>query len=270
MEEALADLRLTDEGDSREMEAWEIEKEVVAGELFSKLCLVGCFLTATTINFQSMRTVMANLWHPLGGISIMEVEEKRFVFQFYCEIDFDRVVKGTPWTFNNHLLVFHHLKQGEGPLEVDLLFTSLWIQIHNFPPGMFMATIAKQFGDFIGTFVDYDVKTIAAGLRNYMWIRVKIDIRQSLKRKKKLIVVKKEFFATFKYERLTTFYFLCGKLGHSENCCPKRMIEGRKELPLEWDISLKASPRQAATGSSIWLRDLIEFWGKNQGISRNE
>ncbi|MBA0636734.1 hypothetical protein Godav_022130 [Gossypium davidsonii] len=100
MEEALADLRLTEEGDSREMEAWEIEKEVVAGEPLSELCL-----------------------HPLGGISIMEVGEKRFVFQFYCEIDFDRVVKGAPWTFNNHLLVFHHLKQGEGPLEVDLLFT---------------------------------------------------------------------------------------------------------------------------------------------------
>ncbi|MBA0642063.1 hypothetical protein Goklo_026523 [Gossypium klotzschianum] len=165
MEEALADLRLTEEGDSREMEAWEIEKEVVAGEPLSELCLVGCFLTATTINFQSMRTVMANLWHPLGGISIMEVGEKRFVFQFYCEIDFDRVVKGAPWTFNNHLLVFHHLKQGEGPLE---------------------------FGDFIRTFVDYDVKAIAAGLRNYMWIRVKIDIRRSLKRKKKLIVAKKE------------------------------------------------------------------------------
>ncbi|MBA0579790.1 hypothetical protein Gorai_022036 [Gossypium raimondii] len=123
MEEALVDLRLTEEGDSREMKAWEIEEEVGEGEPFLELCLVGCFLTATTINFQSMRTVMANLWHPLGGISITEVGEKRFVFQFYCEMDFDRVVNGAPWTFNNHLLVFHHLKHGEDPLEVDLLFT---------------------------------------------------------------------------------------------------------------------------------------------------
>ncbi|MBA0634773.1 hypothetical protein Godav_028817, partial [Gossypium davidsonii] len=115
-------------------EAWEIEEEVGEGELFSELCLVGCFLTATTINFQPMRTVMANLWHPLGGIPITEVGEKR-------------------------------------------------------------------------NFVDYDVKAIAKGLRNYMRIKVKIDIRQSLKRKKKLVVAKKEFFVFFKYERLTTFFF---------------------------------------------------------------
>ncbi|MBA0675514.1 hypothetical protein Goari_017054 [Gossypium aridum] len=193
MEEALVDLWLTEEGDNREIEVWEFEQDEAAGEPFSDLCLVGCFLIATTINFQSMRTMMANLWHPLEGISITNVGEKRFVFQFYCEIDFDRVVKGAPWTFNNHLLVFHHLKQGEDPLEVDLLYTEFWVQIHNLPLGMFTEAIAKQFGDFIGAFMDYDVKTIAAGLRNYMQIRVKTDIRESLKQKKETYSGKKEW-----------------------------------------------------------------------------
>ncbi|MFQ6619409.1 hypothetical protein Gotur_000470 [Gossypium turneri] len=217
-----------------------------------------------------MRTVMADLWHPLGGVSIADVGEKRFVFQFYCEMDFDRVVKGAPWTFNNHLLVFHHLKQGEDPLEVDLLYTEFWVQIYNLPPGFFTESIAKQFGDFIGVFVEYDTKAIAAGLRSYMLIRVKVDIRQSLKRRKKLIMAKKEFFVTFKYERLSTFCFLCGKLGHSENCCPIRMVTGRKELSLEWDISLKAPPRRAVKGGSVWLREPTEIWGGYQGTSKND
>ncbi|MBA0634772.1 hypothetical protein Godav_028817 [Gossypium davidsonii] len=153
-----------------------------------------------------MRTVMANLWHPLGGIPITEVGEKRFVFQFYCEIDFDRVVNGTPWTFNNHLLVFNHLKHGEDPLEVDLLFTEFWIQIHNLPPGMFTSIIAKQFGDFIG---------------------------------------------------------------HSENCCPKRLLEGKKELPLEWDISLRAPPRRgAAAGMDLGYNGRWYMWEReNFGIN---
>ncbi|MBA0879418.1 hypothetical protein Goshw_011297 [Gossypium schwendimanii] len=144
-----------------------------------------------------MRTVLANLWHPLGGVSIADMGEKRFVFQFYCDMDFDRVVKGASWTFNNHLLVFHHLKHGEDPLEVDLLFTEFWVQIYNLPLGFFTETIAKQFGDFIGVFVDYDAKAVTAGLRNYMRIRVKVDIRQSLSRRKKLIVAKKRVLCYF-------------------------------------------------------------------------
>ncbi|MBA0672213.1 hypothetical protein Goklo_000004 [Gossypium klotzschianum] len=179
-----------------------------------------------------MRTVMANLWHPLGGVSIADVSED--------------------------------------PLEVDLLYTEFWVQIYNLPPGFFTEAIARQFGDFIGAFVEYDVKAIMAGLRNYMRIRVKVDIRKSLKRRKKLIMAKKEFFANFKYERLSTFCFLCGKLGHSENCCPIRMVTGRKELPLEWDISLKAPSRRAATAGSIWLREPTEIWGGYQGIPKND
>ncbi|MBA0661507.1 hypothetical protein Goklo_005795, partial [Gossypium klotzschianum] len=97
-----------------------------------------------------------------------EIEEEVVAGEPFLE----PVVNGAPWTFNNHLLVFHHLKQGEDPLEVDLLFTEFWIQIHNLPPRMFTIIIAKQFGDFIGTFVDYDVKAIATGLRNYMQIRI--------------------------------------------------------------------------------------------------
>ncbi|MBA0549439.1 hypothetical protein Golob_020470 [Gossypium lobatum] len=83
--------------------------------------------------------------------------------------------------------------QGEDPLEVDLLYTEFWVQIHNLPLGMFTEAIAKQFGDFIGDFMDYDVKTIVAGLRNYMQIRVKTDIRESLKRRKETYSGKKEW-----------------------------------------------------------------------------
>ncbi|MFQ6669417.1 hypothetical protein Gotur_034667, partial [Gossypium turneri] len=48
------------------------------------------------------------------------------------------------------------------------------------------------------------------------------------------------------------------------------MVTGRKELPLEWDISLKALPRRAATTGSIWLREPTEIWGGYQGISKND
>ncbi|MBA0844715.1 hypothetical protein Goarm_005726, partial [Gossypium armourianum] len=40
------------------------------------LQLVGCFLTASIVNFQAMRSTMANFWHPVRGVQIRDLGEK--------------------------------------------------------------------------------------------------------------------------------------------------------------------------------------------------
>ncbi|MBA0843186.1 hypothetical protein Goarm_000397 [Gossypium armourianum] len=50
------------------------------------------------------------------------------------------------WTFNNHLLVFHRLKDGEDPMKVLLVLSTLWVQVHELPLGLFSESIAKQLG----------------------------------------------------------------------------------------------------------------------------
>ncbi|KAH1128926.1 hypothetical protein J1N35_000304 [Gossypium stocksii] len=268
MKEFLAELRIGEEEESGEAESWEIVQEESPTEQSFNFCLVGCFLTATVVNFQSMRTVMANLWHPIGGVSIKDIGEKRILFRFYCEVDRDRVLKGSPWTFNNHLLLISMLKEDDNPLEVPLNQAGFWVQIHNLPSGLYSENMARQFGDFIESFVDYDSKAILAGLRNFMRIRVLVDVRKLLKRRKKLLIAKsKECIVSFKYEKLTTFCFLCGQLRHGETFCPIRMTQGSKELPFGWDISLKALPRRMVVNGSPWLRESNFDWGLMSGVS---
>lgn len=137
METALADLRLDDEEEIGEGMGWEIEQDLETREEDFENCLVGCFLTATTINFQSMKSAFANLWHPLGGVTITDIGEKRYLFQFYYEADKTRIVNSSPWTFNNHLFVFTALSNGMDSLEVPLLKVGFWVQIHNLPSGMY-------------------------------------------------------------------------------------------------------------------------------------
>ncbi|MBA0572197.1 hypothetical protein Golob_002555, partial [Gossypium lobatum] len=60
-----------------------------------------------------MRSMVANLRHPVKGVQISYLGEKKFLFKFFHKMDLERVLKGSPWTFNNHLLMMHCLELGE-------------------------------------------------------------------------------------------------------------------------------------------------------------
>ncbi|MBA0632130.1 hypothetical protein Godav_000929, partial [Gossypium davidsonii] len=105
--------------------------------------------------------------------------------------------------------------------------------------------MSQQFGAFIGQFLDYDANFISKGYQNYMRTRVWIDVRDSMKRRKKIALPQRNcIYAQFQYERLLVFCFLCRRLGYSEGFCPVRIVHGTKELPLEWDFSIKGDAPQ--------------------------
>ncbi|MBA0560833.1 hypothetical protein Golob_023916, partial [Gossypium lobatum] len=137
--------------------------------------LVGCFLTASIIHFPAMKSTMANLWHPIKGVQIRDLGGKRYLFQFFHVMDMERVLKGSPWTFNNHLLLLHKLQLMEDPLIVPLIYTPFWVQIHDIPAGFFSERLAIQLGNFIGAYMEYDGSNLGKENRNFMRIRVKID-----------------------------------------------------------------------------------------------
>lgn len=62
--------------------------------------------------------------------------------------------------FNNHLLLLQKLKEGEDPLGIPLFHATFWIQVHSLPSGTYTEAMAKQFGNFVWVFRDYDAKAI--------------------------------------------------------------------------------------------------------------
>lgn len=79
--------------------------------------------------------------------------------------------------------------------------------------------MGKGLGYFLDEFLKYDPKNLSIFWRNYMHIRVTLDVRKSLKRQKKCIENGELKIVGFKYERVTTFLYLCGILGHNGVNC---------------------------------------------------
>lgn len=231
----------------------DIEEDVNRYEL----CLVGKLLTEKNVNSRAMKTKIADVWRPAMGISIKELDHGIFLFQFYRVEDLQWVLKGGPWTFDNVMLALEQVAPGENPAEVKLCSLSIWIQIYNLPMGYMMESVGKQLGNFFGTFMEYDVKNNTSIWREYMRIRIKLDVRKPLKRKKK--IMKKdgtEFIVTCKYERLGEFCFSCGMITHTDRFCRNPVATEANGDVKEWGSWLKAPPRRTAgQAQSKWLRE---------------
>ncbi|MFQ6652642.1 hypothetical protein Gotur_024410, partial [Gossypium turneri] len=84
MEGEFAGLSLEEEED----EILQIQFDVETNGEVVVLQLVGCFLTASIVHFPAMRNTIANVWHPVKGVQIRDLGEKRYerlsLFCFYC------------------------------------------------------------------------------------------------------------------------------------------------------------------------------------------
>lgn len=88
------------------------------------LCLVGRFLTQKTLRVHMM----------------------------------EKVINGGPFGFDGHLLILCKAGVGDIPAQIPLFHFMFWIQVHDLPVGFMNLEVGKGLGNYIGEFVEYDVK----------------------------------------------------------------------------------------------------------------
>ncbi|XP_074376886.1 uncharacterized protein LOC141718404 [Apium graveolens] len=192
-----------------------------------ELCLVGRFLTEKNINVRVMKSKLADLWRPAMGITIKDTKPGLFLFQFYHLDDMLWVRNDGPWYFDNVLLVLNVISPGEDPTKVPLFEIDFWIQIYNLPVGYMLEAVEKQLGNFFGSFFEYDSNNNSSIWREFMRLKIRVDVRKPLKRKKKICKRdKSEVIVHVKYERLGYFCFTWGLLTHIERFCKKKFEWG--------------------------------------------
>lgn len=90
-----------------------------------------------------------------------------------------------------------------------------------------------------------------------MRVKIKLDVRKPLKRKKKII--KKDgsdFTVSCRYERLGEICFQCELVSHTDRFCRRFINRKGDEGIKEWGSWLRAPPRRlAGQERSKWLRE---------------
>ncbi|KAE8682599.1 hypothetical protein F3Y22_tig00111238pilonHSYRG00274 [Hibiscus syriacus] len=126
-----------------------------------------------------------------------------------------------PWTFNGDLVALHRYDPSRGLGEYDFHSLSIWVRIYDLPLGWMNARVGASIANRLVEAVAVDLRTGAGRLGSYLRIRVNIDIRKPLRRCVSLGTRPngKPRLCILKYERLPTFSFRCGIVGHLYSTC---------------------------------------------------
>lgn len=191
-------------------------------------------------------------------MEIYDLGGYRYSFVFYHVLDMKKVVEGGSWTFKQSLLVYRPLMENEDPHVQKLNEVDIWVQVYDVPKGCISESILKSIGNYVGVFIKSDPKNIDGVWKPFVCIRVTIDIDKPMRRRMK---IKRDGGAwnwvNFKYERLSTFCFVCGMLGHSERECAIVYANPEKEFERASGAWLRAPNRNAANKNigARWLRN---------------
>lgn len=264
--ERMAGMGIDDEENSELV--FDEEAEDVTNKF--ETCLVGRFLTEKGLNVRAMKSKMADIWRPARGLNVKDLKPGIYLFQFYHIDDMEWVINGGPWSFDGAMLVLNKIGNGEDPLEVSLTNLQFWIQLYGVPSGLMTEAAGRQLGNFFGSFISYDPNNNSSIWRECVRIRINVDVRQPLKRKKK--ICKKngtESIVQCKYERLGDFCFVCGHVSHTERFCGMKLSLNIKDEARDWGAWLRAPARRAANQDrSKFLRDERDpDWDVFQGNS---
>ncbi|XP_019149864.1 PREDICTED: uncharacterized protein LOC109146666 [Ipomoea nil] len=217
--------------------------------------LIGRFLTDRAIKFDHMQQVLASVWRPVMGMKVLPIADDLFLFQFPHIKDLQRVLDDGPWSFENHTLVCDMVPTGTRPEEVSLNTIAIWVQIHDLPSIYASTEFIERIGNYVGVFLKADPNNFGGLWRSFFRIRVRLDVSAPLKRRMKMYQKDGSTqWISFKYERLGTFCFCCGVLGHFEKFCKKTYEEVLDPATFPYGGWMRAgSRRQARPVGARWL-----------------
>ena len=184
------------------------------------LSLFGRLLTDRHQNTRALKSTLRAAWKMGSDLRIIEVGNNAFQFKFGSRYQLEWVENCGPWNFENNLLLLCRWKKGLTSANLSFTHSSFWVQLWGLPFELLSEVVGRDIGNSMGHFIEVDKRANQSDQARFMRIRVELPVDKPLRRGGNVVGMEGDkYWVNFRYERLPTFCFFCGKMGHDLKHC---------------------------------------------------
>lgn len=180
--------------------------------------------------FIEVKTDLLAKWSSFGDISISDLPNGFLLIRCPSQESLQHLLLDGPWSVNGIILQLSPWKPFFEPTFAKLSTAAIWLQLHNLPvefwEGETLETIASQFGSLLKV----DEFTASLSRSKYARICVEVDLSKPLCRGFWIGDDFHRVFVVVLYERLPTFCYSCGMIGHGSNSCSRPVTSGAARI----------------------------------------
>lgn len=156
---------------------------------------------------------------------MVELKNKMYQFIFSKNEERSRVLEKRPWAFDNQMLVILPWKKDIENEEELFSTTQMWVQVWHIPTQWLSSETAWKLGKLFKKCLNVVIPESGSKEGRVVKILVEIELNKPLVRGTFVRFEGDRRWVSFKYEQLPLFCFYCGKVGHGERNCQKKITD---------------------------------------------
>ena len=138
------------------------------------------------------------------------------------------------------------MEKGLSATNITFTHAPFWVQIWGLPFENLSEEVGKDLGNSLGRYLETDKRMWLTEQARFLRVRVDIPLNKPLCRGGNILNLDGEkTWVNFKYERLPSFCYVCGYLGHDEKHCPN--LPCNPDSPKQYGEWLRAIGNQKSS-----------------------
>lgn len=172
--------------------------------------------------FEQVKEILSSKWNELGNFQISDLPNGYLLIRCGTEEVMKRMLFEGPWAVNGIVLQLTPWQPFFEPAFTRLSTAVIWIQLHNLPVEFWDGEALESISNLFGRLFKIDEVTSSLSRSKFARLCIEVDLAKPLKQRFWIGDDDHRVFVVVLYERLPTFCYHCGLVGHGSNTCSRR------------------------------------------------